>query len=251
MTLLTSLRSEMLKNKRTAALYLALAGGAIEPLISLLDFLTDGIPKEDQQVLLQKMFTSRFQMTGFFFLPMFLILACTLLAQIEYKNNAWKQVFAAPQSRSQLFLAKFFNVHLLILIFIVTNQLLTLLTAVILHVLHPTIQLLHQPVNFTEIWLTVSNSYLVLLAVGAIQFWMSLRFKNFIIPIALGVSLWVIGSLLVMEGKKDWAVYFPYSFQVYTTFPKYKAQLPVARWASVSYCALFLIIGLTDFKRKE
>jgi lantibiotic transport system permease protein len=251
MNLLTSLRSEILKTKRTAALYLSFAAGAIGPQLSLLEMLLDGVPPEQAKTLLNDMFTGGFQMTGFLLLPMFLVLINTLLPQIEYKNNAWKQVITSPQSKMQLFVAKYLNVHLLILIFLITNQLSMLLTATVMHFAQPSLQLFSQPINSLQVWTTLSNSYLALLAIGSIQFWLGLRFKNFIVPISIGVLFWFLGSVMAMEGKMSWATYFPYSFQVYTSFAKYKTNLPVVHLASAGYCAFFLVMGFLDFRKRK
>src|SRR5690349_1843955 len=50
-----------------------------------------------------------------FLLPMYIILICAMIPQIEYKNNAWKQVFSSPQSTANIFFSKFLTVHLMIL----------------------------------------------------------------------------------------------------------------------------------------
>ena len=97
MKFLTALRSEILKTKRTASFYFTLAGAAPIPAIFLLNVLTGGgdlnaIRKDP----LNGIFELGLERNGVMFLPLFVILVCTLLPQIEYRNNTWKQVFAAP-----------------------------------------------------------------------------------------------------------------------------------------------------------
>lgn len=251
MNLLVSLRAEILKTRRTASFYLALVAGATGPLTSLLELIFDGVQAGDRSVILTKMFTTKFQMTAFLMLPMFIMLICTLLPQIEYKNNTWKQVLTSPQAKGNVFLAKFLSVHLLILVFLAANQLVMFAAAVVLHFLEPSLNVLGQPLNGYAALMTVVNSYLTLLAIGAIQFWMGLRFKNFIVPIAVGISLWFIGALMVMQFASRAALFFPYSFHVYSSFPKYGPQLPAVQWASFGYAALFLVAGFADFKRRR
>ncbi|HEU4470750.1 MAG TPA: ABC transporter permease, partial [Flavisolibacter sp.] len=122
MKLLTALRSEMLKTKRTASLYFTPIGAAFIPAIFLLNILTEGddlnnISKDP----LNTIFKLNLERTGLVFFPMFVILVCTLLPQIEYRNNTWKQLFASPQTKSDIFLAKFLNINLLIVIFLLAN----------------------------------------------------------------------------------------------------------------------------------
>lgn len=251
MNLLLSLRSEILKSKKTASFYLALVAGGLGPVTSMLDLIFDGVPAEDRNLLLHKMFTTRFQMTGFLLLPLFVVLVCTLLPQIEYKNNAWKQVLTSPQTKSNVWVAKFLNVHLLILLFLLTNQLSMFAVAVVLHFMQPSLNLLHQPVNGYAVFLTVANSYATLLALCTIQFWLGIRFKNFVVPVAIGLSLWFIGSLMVMQFETRVALYFPYSFHVYSSFPKYGSHLPAVQWTSLGYAVLFLIAGFVDFQKRR
>lgn len=58
---------------------------------------------------------------GLVFLPLFVILLCTLLPQIEYRNNTWKQVFDSSQTKEAVFLARFLNINRLILLFLFAN----------------------------------------------------------------------------------------------------------------------------------
>lgn len=44
---------------------------------------------------------------GSFLLPMGLILATSLITQMEFRNNTWKQLHTTPQKYSTIFTAKF------------------------------------------------------------------------------------------------------------------------------------------------
>jgi hypothetical protein len=252
MNLLVSLHAEMLKTKRTSSFYLTIAAATFGPLMSMLDILLDdGIQPDSGKVIFNKMMTEKFQMTGFMVFPIFLMLICTLLPQIEYKNNTWKQVLTSPQTKGNIFFAKFINVQLLILVFLFTNQLMMLAGAVILHFKEPSLHVLNQPLDGTAILRTLSDSYISLLAICAIQFWLGLRFKNFIIPIALGIGLWFIGSIMVLEVKSAYAVYFPYSLHAYGSFPQLRSKLDTVFWTSCLYAIVFFAIGFLDFKRRR
>ncbi len=131
MKLLVSLRSEIFKTKRTAPLYFTVAAAAFSPLMSMLDLIFDGVDEDHRKDIFNEMFTTKFMMTGAVILPWFIILTCTLLPQIEYKNNTWKQVLTSPQTKGNVFLAKFINVQVLIVVFLLTNLLLMFVGAVI------------------------------------------------------------------------------------------------------------------------
>ena len=128
MNLLISLRSELLKT-RTASFYLTLIGAAVGPVMYLLNVLIDENeidPSEKDP--LNAIFKILSDMNGTALFPLFVILICTLLPQIEYRNNTWKQVFASPQTKVNVFLAKFMNVHLLMLVFLIATHLFMFLT---------------------------------------------------------------------------------------------------------------------------
>ncbi len=251
MNLLISLRSEILKTKRTAAFYFTIIAAVFGPFMSSLDAMFgEGISGENGKAIFNKMMTDKFEMTALVMFPMFVVLISTLLPQIEYRNNAWKQVLASPQTKGNVFLAKFVNMHLLILVFLVTNLLAMFLTATVLHFREPSLHVLNQPLNVYQVLLIRVNIYVALLAMSCMQFWLGLRFRNFIIPIAIGISCWIIGTILVFEYKSGIAAYFPYSFQVYSTFPKYKAQLNAIHWTSIAFAVTLLVLAFINFNRR-
>ena len=90
--------------------------------LGMLDLFFDGVQPDKRGIIFNEMFTTRFGMTGALSFPLFIILVCTLLPQIEYKNNTWKQVLTSPQTKWNIFLAKFINLQLFILLFIAANQ---------------------------------------------------------------------------------------------------------------------------------
>jgi lantibiotic transport system permease protein len=252
MKVLIALRSEILKTKRTAAFYVTILCAAFGPLMSMLDIMLDeGISAEEGKHIFNRMFIDKFQMTGILMFPMFLILMCTQLAQIEYKNNAWKQVLASPQAKRNIFMAKFMNIQLLVLIFLVTNQLFMFIGTIILHFTRPALHVLNQPLDISALLTVLANIYVALLAISAIQFWLGLRFKNFIVPVSIGIACWFVGSILVMQSKSPIAPYFPYSYHMYGSMPALKSHLTPVHWTSVGYTVAFLVFGFVDFAKRE
>jgi hypothetical protein len=251
MNLLISLRSELLKTRRTASFYLTLIGAAVGPTIFLFNVLLDddelnGTTKDP----LNALFKMLSEMNGVALFPLFIILICTLLPQIEYRNNTWKQVFTSPQTKANVFLAKFMNVHLLMLIFLIATHLFMFLTIVAINFIKPNLDLFKHPFNESIVIVNAANAYLIMLAVCAIQFWIGLRFRNFIAPIGIGLALWLIGTIMALQINSSLVNYFPYSFQAYLVSPKLKPQLTQIAWTSLGYALLFLIIGFLDFRRR-
>ncbi len=251
MSLIVSLRSEILKTKRTASLYFTIIAALFGPFMSMLDAVFgEGVSAGDGPAIFNKMMTDKFQATSLVMFPLFIILICTLLAQVEYRNNTWKQVLSSPQKKSNIFLAKFINTHLLLLTFLIINILAMFLTVVVLHFQHPSLQVLSQPINASEIIGTRLNTYCALLGMIALQFWLGLRFKNFITALAIGISCWIIGSMLVLEFHSGIGQYFPYSFSAYSVFPKYKPLLNTILYTSAAYAMVVMALAFVDFKTR-
>jgi hypothetical protein len=251
MNLLLSLRSELLKTRRTAAFYLTLIAAALVPFILLLDVTVDGISAENRIDPLNAIVREGFTVLSVLVIPMFVILVCTLLPQIEYRNNTWKQVFASPQNMAQIFFAKFLNVHLLTLLFLVTYNVFMVMVVFIMNFVDPALDLLNQPLDGYTLLANNAKGYISLLGISAIQFWLGLRFKNFIPPIAIGFSMWVVGSMMVMEFHTSNAYMFPYAHVTLSFLQNYAHLVPTVQLWSVGYAVVFLFIGFMDFRRRK
>ncbi|HEY0356184.1 MAG TPA: ABC transporter permease [Flavisolibacter sp.] len=251
MNLLISLRSEILKTKRTASFYFTLGAACFGPFASMLDLAFDGVEPVNRPVILSKILVDKFDITGSMMMPIFIILACTLLSQIEYKNHTWKQVMATPQSKFNILLAKFVNVHLLIITFLVVNFLMMLLVAVILHFMEPSLDVLNQSINGMDVLMIRARGYVALLALTSIQFWLGLRFRNFIAPIGIGIGLWLAGTILVFEAKSGFAEYFPYSFHAFGVNEQFLPANDTYLLMSAVYAIVFLGVGYLDFRNRR
>ncbi|RYY28172.1 MAG: hypothetical protein EOO04_08530 [Chitinophagaceae bacterium] len=250
MAALASLRSEILKIKRTASFYFTIVGAGIVPLLYLINVLSGDIDSTKTDPF-NAMFKLGAQMNGLVFFPLYVVLICTLLPQIEFKNNTWKQLFASPQSKQQIFIAKFLTIQLLLILFLITNLVLMFLAAVIGHFAMPELDLLNQPLSIKAIIVNAANTYVCVFAICAVQFWLGLRSRNFIIPIAVGLVLWFVGIMMVLEYKSVFAKYYPYSYNIFAVTPKLKNQLNIVEWMSLAFGVGMGILGFLDFRRKK
>lgn len=251
MKLLFALRSEMLKTKRTASFYFTLVLAAFIPAILLLNILTGGsdlaaISKDPSNGIFQ-LGTER---TVIAFFPIFVILVCTLQPQIEYRNNTWKQVFASPQTKGNVFLAKFLTINMFIVLFLIANLVFLSLVIVVTYFSNPALNLLQQPFDAVGLVVRTANTYSAMLALCTFQFWLGLRYRNFIIPIAVGLVLWITGTVLIFE-ESSLVDFFPYSFQVFPIVSKLQPKMAQVAWISVAYTAIFLLLGFIDFRRRR
>ena len=250
MAALASLRSEILKIKRTASLYFTIVGAAIVPLLYLINVLSGDIDSTKTDPF-NAMFKLGAQMNGLVFFPLYVVLICTLLPQIEYKNNTWKQLFASPQSKQRIFVAKFLTIQLLLILFLITNLMFMFLAAVIGHFAMPELDLLNQPLSVQTIIVNAANTYVCVFAICVVQFWLGLRSRNFLIPIAVGLVLWFVGIMMVLEYKSVFAKYYPYSYNIFAVTPNLKNQLNIVEWMSLAFGVGMGMLGFLDFRRKK
>ncbi|RYZ59133.1 MAG: hypothetical protein EOO14_08790 [Chitinophagaceae bacterium] len=255
MSLLISTQAELLKTKRTASFWFSVIGAAFIPTILFIALFTDGnAGKSLAADPWKKFFGMGWQILSVFLLPMYIILVTTLITQIEFKNNTWKQVFSSPQSLGTIYFSKAITIHLMILFCFLLFNFLMFFSAVLSAIINPQLTFLERPVDWAQLLQLNARIYLSLLGIAAIQYWLSLRFKNFIVPVGIGLALLISGIISLNLNWKHIAKH-PYAFPAQTFDAIQKAGRPVVEnheWNSLGYFAVFVLIGLLDMRlRKE
>lgn len=252
MNLTASFRSELLKTKRTSIWYTCLLIALVAPVILVLD---DYDTKETFGRLAagpwQWVYKSGGQMLNILLLPLFVVLTCTLLPQLEYRNNTWKQVLATPQTYGQLFLAKLALPFFMILAFLVVFNCLLLFAAILLGTIYPGIRLADHPFAWREVLRFNGQTIAAILGVLGFQFWMGLRSRSFLLPIGLGVGLWILSAMLVFEYKWADADKFPFAFPFLNVYPKYADKVSTMQLYSAGYFVLFVALAFLDFRFRK
>ena len=256
MSFTISLQSEVLKTKRSASFWLSILAALVMPAIFFLAFYFE--PKGSIKGLQQDPWGTYF-MWGWgalsvFIFPMFVILICTLIPQIEFKNNAWKQVFASPQSLGSIYFSKFLTIHLMIFFFFLCFISLMFLSAILTTILNSNFAFFDKPVNWRMLGKLIFKTYISILGISAIQYCLSLRFKNFIAPVGIGLAL-LVAALVAREAGWEHIYKVPFAHPLLTLQNLSKAGRPFIEnheWNSILYFLAFMLIGLLDLKfRKE
>lgn len=213
-TFLRSLRSELLKTKRTSVIWLTILAAAFIPAINCMILIMRPLVfvekfKADPWI---SFFRSNWKNGSSIILPMFVILIINAITQIEYKNNTWKQVYASPRKYADIFFSKYLIVHFYLFLFFIFFNSFLLLAGCITGWVNSAYQFNSTPFPVSYVIKICARLYLGILAVTAIQYWSSVRFRNFIVPLGIGIGLWIVGLTLM-----DWEgiVYYPY---IYSTF---------------------------------
>jgi hypothetical protein len=251
MNVLISLRSEILKTKRTASFYFTILSAIVVPLLFVLDVCADGISPENMKNPLRSVYVEGLKGLNFLVLPMFVILVCTLLPQLEYRNNTWKQVFTSPQTMARIYLAKFLHLQVVIVSFLLLFFISMMASTFIINLVNPSIKVFTYKLDWGEVLMYAGRTYASVVALSVLQFIIGLMMKNFIAPIACGLALWIVGNLLLFEAHSSLANMFPYSYSAMVMVRNCDKLFPMIQWSSIGFGVVFLAAGYVLFIRKK
>lgn len=244
MTFLASLRSEFLKTKRTSVFYLMLVAAFVIPFVLVFDY---GAPDPGNPVNgWDNYYREGFMVFAFLFLPFFYILASTLQMQIEIRNQAWKQVLVSPQSFFHILVAKFTVIHILALFFTILFNAFMAIGCAFIDVIHGAnfLTYLNRWPELLELNLMAYGSSI---GISALSFWLALRFKNFIAPIAIGILLWLIGPTAALELKLPHFDKYVFVLPFTIVAKKFEDTRLFYQLLSLGYGVLFFGIAYFEF----
>jgi hypothetical protein len=236
MVFINSLQSEWLKTKRSTSFWLAIIGGFFIPLIWLTVFLVKGYTINSYGSIpgiWVMHYNMMWQNMVSFLLPMGVILSSSLITQLEYKNNTWKQVHTTPQSYATVFFAKLSAILILTLQFFLYFNIGILLSAYI-----PTLLLEgglpNQALPVLSIVKSNARIFVTILPIIGIQYLISLRFKNFLVPVGIGL-LALVGTLIAINfWEYTWIS--PYAYCLLNVITPAQANVPINfHWMSIVY----------------
>lgn len=252
-TFIINTKAELWKCRKTAAYWLTLLAGIFLPFVTwlMLVFRADHFVKAFEKAPWQSLLGDCWQPTAAFFLPMYVILVTSLVVQIEYRNNTWKQVYASPRSYADIFFSKFLVVHGLVLVALLLFNIMILLVGFSANLLHSKYGFFSTAVPWRDMLSTTGKMYTAILGLTAIQYWISLRFKNFIAPIGVGLALLITGLVIIQWEK---IIYYPYAYSALTYFKelnKGNTDLVHLTYSWVWFVAVTLLAFWDTAKRKE
>ncbi len=208
---LHSFQSEWLKKKRSAASWLTLAGALLIPAIMLAARIieSDQLYADNTSPKLWKMlFRDCWQGMAVFMLPMGIILVTSLVAQLEYRNNTWKQTHTTPQPLTFVFLAKFAVVLVMLVQFFILFNIGIFVAGMLPALFFPDIPFPYAAYPIKAILRENTSFFIAALPILGLQYLFSLQFKNFLIPLGLGIGLFV-ASMIALSWKYGFLI--PYA----------------------------------------
>jgi lantibiotic transport system permease protein len=247
---LYSFGSEWLKKKRTAASFLTIAGSMLIPLLIIIartDSASGLAIANRKPQIWENLYDRNWLLMGSLLLQMGIVLAASLVTQLEYRNNTWKQLFTTPQTLTTIFLAKG-SVLLVMLIefFLLFNLGIWLtgtLPGLLLGVPYPP-----EAFPWKTFWSTNARFFLDSLPILALQYGISLRIKNFLVPLGVGLGMYV-ASMIAVHWKYGYTI--PYTYCTYEFAGQAAAIHHTHLWAA-GYAAGFIGLAyLFYITRKE
>jgi|ERR1039458_6291634 ABC-2 type transport system permease protein len=188
--------AELLKLKRTLALRLAFAAPLLIVLLQLGVYLARG-----------EQFThgSDNPIAGFvrgivtlwtlLLLPFYATLAAALVASLDHQEHHWDQLFALPIHRWTIFAAKWIAVTSLVILSSATLPVYALLAAQVVKLrLHASAG---NPFPLGLLLDNVARSCAAALLLISIQMWFSLRWRSFVLALAIGIAGIMSGIILI------------------------------------------------------
>jgi len=248
----TSIKIEILKYKRTYALALAvLAPLFISTLFTLIYFF-----KGDKLIApgangFATMLDNNLSTASSVFFPFYIILLAVLIHNVEHKASSLKDLFSFPVSRFNTYLSKWVIAALLISTSLILYFGFSVLGAWVVSLKFPELVSLNLPVMLffaKKIAIVAISSLLI----TAIQFLISLKWGNVIIPFGIGMVGFISGMVLVRGWK--YVHFHPY-VQGYLSYDAVMGHGKISLehfliYNSIGFIILFVAGYLLWYKRR-
>ena len=247
MEFIRSFESELLKLKGSIVILVSILGGLLlcVTFTSRIIYLGYHINLSDNVHVWEGIFDKHSRAFIGFLIPIGVILICTLITQIEYKNNNWKQVHTTPQRYGTIFLAKFTTLFLLtVFVFILLN--IGVLVEGILPCLIFDGQMPMHSIPFLPFLIGTIKCFILTLPIIGFQYLLSLYFKNFMIAVGVGLTVYVGSMPAIKLGSIGYLS--PYSYVL-----NYFDQVITTQhyWMALCYFVFLFILSYVLYLNKE
>lgn len=248
----SNIKNEVIKLKRTFAFWLTIISALIIPLLFFIGYLVkpeQGIPVEGVNPWVDFIF-NQIKNSIPFLAPIFIVLITSLIIQIEHKSHGIKHLFSLPIPKWSVYFGKLSIVLFSIVATYIYFFLAILVFGFLLGMFNSKLGFLDFQPDYLKYIKILAMSFVASLGIVGIQFWMSFRFKNFIVPLGVGMIMIILG---LIASRAPEAIYFPYSYPV--LFISFGENAPLTMGVSsitvYSLICFFVasVLGYLDIKR--
>lgn len=210
-----SVQSEWIKKRRSLASVLVITGAFFSPLIFTIYRIvhSEKLPAAYAgEKFWYSLWNSCWQSMAFLLLPVGVILATSLITQLEFKNNTWKQLHTTPLRLTTIFFSKLTVILTMLLQFFILFNIGISLAAYIPYLVIRDIP--YPKAEFPAVHFLQQNAYYFIdcLPIVAFQYLISLKYKNFIVPLGAGFLMWA-GALTLLPWK--YSHFLPYTYGMF------------------------------------
>ncbi len=203
--------AELYKLKSTPLRWLILFGGILVPIMITISFLTSPYHNTTLNVnpwgYFYKLTSDIFSV--FILLPI-IVLTNSFVVNLEHQSDTWKRLYSMPLKRAYIYFSKLAVILLLIFTSIIVYFLSALVLGYFMSLIFPEFEFQYYFPNMGELIPRFTHLMIGILSVVGLQYCLSLHFKNFLIPIMVGIMGFIIGLFIYISGSK-YGLHFPYS----------------------------------------
>ena len=246
---------EWIKKRRSFADWLVWLGAFFIPVINSIIFVV--YPNQCTRLhtgglFWENLFLRSWETMSVMLLPMGIVLAVSLITQVEFKNNCWKQLHTIPVPFSSIFFSKMAVLIVMLVQLIFLFNIGILLSGVLPSLLSAKIPFPSYAIPFSFLLEENTKFFILCLPLLSLQYLVSLQFKNFLVPIGAGLAL-VIGGLIALSWKYIYLI--PSSFPALHYFRSLGKKVPeqnLLAW-SAGFFICFTVSGyiLYLFKKEK
>jgi len=251
-----ALATDALKLRRTSALWLTLAGGALPVLLNFGIFYFKGHflikPESNSWV----RYASMSWQTATMLLPLFVVLLTSLVVSVEDRAQGWKHVFALPVGRWPVWLSKLLIMTGLNLLAQALFVALLLAAGYLLQALRPELHFARFTPPFAVLGTLLVRTYVASLGILGVQYVLSRWWAGFVLPVAVGMAGWVAGLTLLRWEHVGWVPYAGPMLTLFSTQAKGKAwaagpALVTHEWYSLLWFGAAAVLGYAVLRRRN
>ena len=244
-TFVHSFQSECLKLRRSLAVWIVVIGGFFTPAIITVARIIQykSLPSLYAADNFWKLlWQNSWESMAIFLLPLGVILTTSLITQIEYKNNTWKQWHTLPVSVATIFISKLAVIVGLMFLFFVLFNVGVYLSALIPYLVVSGVRYPDAPIPYAHFLNENLKYFIDCLPIVALQYLISLQYRNFLVPVGIGFIIW-IGAIASLTWQ--YGYFIPYTYCMYTYLMSGVVNKAVLPTFNIQGLALGYFVGLT------
>jgi lantibiotic transport system permease protein len=245
-----ALSAEILKTKRTLAMWMILIAPSVVCVLDFLMLLNQRINNYGGKYDSWEMFSrNNINIWSILMLPLFVTLETALLANMEHSEKQWKHLFALPLPRWATYLAKWLvmtGMTALSMLVLVGE---TIAIGSICASFIPSMAFSGAG-PFASMLKSAALVFLVSSLIISIHTWVALHWKSFTVAVSFGMVM-TVANLLVMNSEK-WSLYFPWSLAMHALGAyEQQSNLPMALGLGIGGGILLALLGCWEVVRRD